>query len=333
MNWLYGTLVLLQAEAASQEVISDLELTLLGVMMIIIMYGMGASMTFKDWRLALRTPRAVLIGFASQYVFMPFIAFSFALIFGLPLWVAAGLILMGSVPGGTTSNIFAYFSKSMLSLSILMTVASSIAAFIMVPIVFGTYTTILGVATGEVPARIPPSDIISVLFVLLIPTLLGMWTRKKNANVGAMAELVGAVMGVLVIIFLIATWVPRNWQFLLETGPAIYAAAIGLGLIGFTFGYWFARGLRMDKVRARTVSLETGIQNGPLAAFIIILAAPAAVQQEMLMVPVLYMLFIVMTSTVITIFYRRRTTKEELTRDQAKVEAGDAPTQGATPAS
>jgi bile acid transporter len=324
LSSLTGGLVLLQNEVADHQVISDLELTLLGVMMIIIMFGMGASMTFKDWKLALRTPRAILIGFASQYLFMPFIAFSFAYLMGLPPWVAAGLILMGSVPGGTTSNIFAYFSKSMLSLSILMTVASSIAAFLMVPLVFGLYT-------AGLEATIPPGDIVSVLVVLLVPTVLGMWARKWNANVGAMAELIGSVMGVFVIVFLIVTWVPRNWQFLLETGPPIYIAAIGLGLIGFTFGYWFARLLRMDKVRARTVSLETGIQNGPLAAFIIIFATTGAAQQEMLMVPVLYMLFIVFTSTFITIFYRRRTTREELARDQAKVEAGPPSAQQAAP--
>jgi predicted Na+-dependent transporter len=152
-----------------------------------------------------------------------------------------------------------------------------------------------------------------------------MWTRKKNANVGAMFELVGAVVGVLVIVFLIVTWVPTNWEFLLEAAPEVYGAAIGLGRCGFLIGYWVARGRRMDPVKARTVSLETGIQNGPLAALVIIVSLSGIAQRDMLTVPVLYMLFIVMTSTVITLFYRRRSTREAIARDQAKVEAGDAP--------
>lgn len=308
--------------------LTPLEETLLAVMMALIMLGMGSSLTFKDFRLALRTPQAIGIGFASQYLFMPLIAFSFAWVLGLPPIVAAGLILMGSVPGGTTSNIFAYFSKSMLSLSIMMTIMSTIVAVIMVPFLFGSYTAfynaLWGVGTEGEEAVIPLVDIASLLAVLLIPTLIGMWTRKKNANVGAMFELMGAVLGVVVIVFLIVTWVPRNWQLLVTTGPEIYTAAIGLGLCGFLIGYWFSRGLRMDKVKARTVSLETGIQNGPLAALIIIFVTTGDQQQQMLLIPVLYMLFIVMTSTVIMFFYRARSTKEELARDQAKVETGDA---------
>jgi bile acid transporter len=304
-----GTFRLLAEHTEVVEVVSRTETILLAIMM-----------AFKDFRLALRHPRAVLIGFASQYIFMPFIAFTIAYLLGLPPFVAAGLILIGCAPGGTTSNMFAYFSRGMLSLSILMTVMSTLAAVIMVPIIFNGYTTLLGALTDEVHPTIPAGQIISILALLLVPTLIGMWTRRKNANVGAMFELVGAMTGVLVIVFLVATWVPRNWRFLLDTGPEVYVAAIGLGLFGFLIGYWFARALRMDKVKARTVSLETGIQNGPLVVLVIGATLAGIEQRDMLTVPVLYMLFIVMTSTVVTLFYRARSTREELARDQAKVE-------------
>lgn len=312
-----------EGEVVVREVISQTEQTLLGVMMIIIMLGMGASMTFKDFRLALRTPRAILIGFSSQYVFMPFIAFSLAWVLGLSPLVAAGLILVGCAPGGTTSNIFAYFSKGMLSLSIVMTVCSTIAAAIMVPIIFKLYTGLLGAATGEEAATIPLGDLATVLVVLLIPVAIGMWTRRKNANVGAMFELIGSLTGVAVIIFLIVTWVPKNFDLLLEASPNVYIASIGLGLCGFLIGYWFSRGLRLNKMKARTISLETGIQNAPLIVFIIALVFAPAEANEAILIVALYMLFIVLTSTMITLFYRARSKREELARDQAKVEAGN----------
>ncbi len=295
--------------------LSPLEETLLAVMMIVIMYGMGSSLTFKDFRLSLRHPQAVAVGFASQYLLMPLIAFSLSRFLGLTGPQTVGMVLMGCMPGGTTSNIFAYFSKSLLSLSIIMTVCSTLAAVVMVPILMEFYT-----AGIDDALRIPPSEIISLLFVLLIPTLLGMWMRRKNANVGAVSELIGSVIGVIVILFLVLTWAPRNWQLLMDTPWQVFAAVILLGLVGFTFGYLFSRVLRLAPQKARTVSLETGIQNGPLAALIVTLVFAGELQQQILLIPVLYSLFIVLNSTAVTFLYRHRTRKEELARDQAKIE-------------
>jgi bile acid transporter len=294
---------------------TPLEEQLLALMMVVIMLGMGASLTFKDFRIALRHPQAIGIGFASQYLFMPFIAFVLSRIFNLSPEYTVGLILMGCVPGGTTSNIFAYFSKSLLSLSILMTVCSTIAAFVMVPLVISFYQR--GV---EDALQIPPGNIAAILFVLLIPTLIGMWSRKRNANFGAVTELIGGVLGIGVIVFLLATWIPRNWQLLMETSSEVYGSAILLGLCGFVIGYFFSRQFRLDKRKARTVSLETGIQNGPLAILIVVLSFEGEIQQQVLLIPVMYSLFIVINSTIVTLFYRRWSTREELHRDQAKVE-------------
>ena len=295
--------------------LSPLEETLLAAMMIVIMLGMGASLTFKDFRLSLRHPQAVAVGFASQYVLMPLIAFTLARFLGLTGPQTVGLVLVGCMPGGTTSNVFAYFSKSLLSLSIIMTVCSTIGAVIMVPILMELYT-----AGVDDSLRIPPTEIISLLFVLLIPTLLGMWLRRKNPNVGAVTELIGSVIGVIVIVFLVVTWAPRNWELLLNTRWQVFAAVILIGLIGFGFGYVFSRVLRLNPQKARTVSLETGIQNGPLAALIVTLAFAGELQQQVLLMPVLYSLFIVLNSSWVTVLYRKWTRREELARDQAKIE-------------
>lgn len=295
--------------------LSPVEESLLSIMMIIIMFGMGSSLTFKDFRLALRHPQAVGVGFSSQYLIMPFLAFLLARVLDLTVEQTVGLVLIGCMPGGTTSNIFAYFSRSLLSLSIMMTICSSIAGFVMVPLLMELYTQGIDDAF-----RIPPDQIARVLFVLLIPTLIGMWLRRKNANIGAVIELTGGILGAFVILFLTVTWAPRNWQLLMSTGWEVYAAVIGIGLMGFAFGYFFSRGLRLDPQKARTVSLETGIQNGPLAALIVIMTFSDETQQQILLMPVMYSLFIVINSTIATFFYRRMTKREEIARDEAKVE-------------
>ncbi len=296
--------------------LTELETTLLGVMMMIIMLGMGASMTPRDFLIAFRKPKGILVGLMSQFAVMPLLGFLLAVMLALPPPLALGLILIGCMPGGTTSNIFAYFSRGVLALSIMMTTVSTLVAVVMVPLLLAFYGGLAGVGAEYV---IPPGNVAQILAVLLVPTLLGMGLRKLNPNTGATVELIGALMGVVVILFLIASWVPRNFQLLLETEAAVYAVTIGIGLAGMLFGYWVARGLGQDRNRARTISLETGIQNGPLAVLVITLSFTPAQQQEVLIIPILYALFIVLTSTAVTLWYRRRADREALARDSAKI--------------
>jgi len=298
--------------------LTELETRLLGVMMMVIMLGMGASLTFRDFLIAFRKPKGVLVGLLSQYGIMPFLGYALAVALGLPPPLAVGLILMACMPGGTTSNIFAYFSKGTLALSIMMTSVSTLVAVAAVPALIAFYSGAAGV-TGEF--AIPASNVAQVLVVLLVPTLLGMVLRKVNPNVGATIELIGSVLGVFVILFLVVSWVPRNYQLLLSTPGSVFVAAIALGLVGMLLGYWLARLLKQDSNRARTISLETGIQNGPLAVLIVTLTFKGELQQQVLLIPVLYSLFIVLTSAAITVWYRKNATREALARDSAKVQA------------
>jgi BASS family bile acid:Na+ symporter len=301
--------------------LTELETRLLGVMMMLIMLGMGASLTFKDFRIAFRKPQGILVGLLCQYGIMPFLAYLLAVALGLPPPLAVGLILMGCMPGGTTSNIFAYFSKGVLALSIMMTICSTLVAVALVPVLLEFYSGLRGLPSEY---KIPAANVAQILVVLVVPTLVGIFLRKWNPNVGATIELVGGLLGVVVILFLIVTWVPRNHVLLATTPAAVYAAAIGVGLIGMALGYGLARGLRQDTRRARTISLETGIQNGPLGVLIVVLTFEGEMQQHVLLIPVLYSLFIVLASTAVTLWFRRITTREDLARDQAKVPTAPA---------
>jgi BASS family bile acid:Na+ symporter len=298
--------------------LTELETKLLGVMMMVIMLGMGSSMTFRDFLMAFRKPKGILVGLLSQYMVMPFLGYTLAVLLGLPPAMAAGLILIGCMPGGTTSNIFTYFSKGALALSIMMTTVSTLVAVVTVPLLLQFYGGLAGLSGEYV---IPPENVAQVLVVLLVPTVLGMFLRKMNANIGATIEMIGSLLGVAVILFLIASWVPRNYQMLLDTSLPVFSAVIGIGLFGMFLGYWLARGLGQDANRARTISLETGIQNGPLAVLIITLTFSGTMQQEILFIPILYSLFIVINSSLVTMWYRRTATAENLARDAAKVKA------------
>ena len=280
------------------------EQALLALMIFVIMLGMGASLTPRDFYLALKRPYGLAIGVVSQYGFMPFIGFLLITVLPLPEAIAIGVLIMACMPGGTTSNIFTYFSKGNLALSVLMTVTSTVFGVLLIPIVLVIYATALDL-------EIPRENIIITLVLLLVPVAIGMAMRKINANVGAVTEFLGSALALFFIAFIAISWVPRNWQFLVTTTPATYVAAIGLGFVGIAIGYGFARALRLHPRNARTVALETGIQNGPLAIAIIAFTFAGDEAQSYMAVPALYSLFIVIVSTLVTLVFRRANTAAE----------------------
>ena len=304
-------LMILAAESANQAtVVNEFEELLLRVFIVIIMFGLGAGLTPKDFGLALRRPWGLVIGWLTQFGIMPLVTYlliiSVLIPFSSPegiLLVALGALIMGSVPAGTTSNLFTYFSKGNLALSVTMTVNSTLWAFIMTPAALFIYSNLLGL---DESLSVPFAELALVIFGLIVPVALGMFLRKLSSNIGAVLELVGGVMGLLFIPFLIIIWVPRNWQLLLTTEWPTYAVAIGMGLVGMTVAYYIAKAIKLHPMNARTVSLETGINNGPLAIAVIIavyIDNPGI--DEILLIPALYSLFIVIISAAVTLVFRR----------------------------
>ncbi|MFN7823739.1 MAG: bile acid:sodium symporter [Pseudobdellovibrionaceae bacterium] len=288
--------------------ISELERKLLGIMMIVIMFGMGSGLVWKDFFRALKKPQGLFIGAISQFGLMPLIAYTLGIALNLSPEASIGLLIMGCVPGGTTSNIFTYFSKGDLALSIMMTVFSTLLAVVLTPLLIFTYGAKI---LQDSQLDVPFGDVSMTLFVLLVPVAIGMFVRKMNANVGAVSEFIGGLLGIFVILFLIVTWIPRNAGLLATTPLNIYLASLGLGLCGFALGYLFARLARQNEKRAMTICLETGIQNGPLGIAIVLFSFPEDVRQGILLIPVLYSLFIVLSSAAATVFFRKWMTRLE----------------------
>jgi bile acid:Na+ symporter, BASS family len=284
--------------------VGPLEQAILALMIFVIMLGMGASLTPRDFALALKRPYGLAVGVVSQFGFMPLIGFLLATTLPLSDPIKIGILIMACMPGGTTSNIFTYFSKGNLALSVLMTVTSTVFGIVLIPLVLLVYA-------GALDLDIPRENIIVTLVLLLVPVAIGMVLRKLNANIGAVTEFFGSLLALVFIVFLIVSWIPRNWGFLMNTSWATYFAAIALGLFGFAIGYGFAKLLRLHPRNARTVALETGIQNGPLAVAIIAFTFAGTEAQEFMAVPVLYSLFIVLSSAALTIWFRRINTAAE----------------------
>jgi BASS family bile acid:Na+ symporter len=303
--------MLLAAETANQAtVVNEFEQTLLRVFILIIMFGLGAGLTVKDFTLALRRPWGLAVGWVAQFGIMPLTSYVLIVAVLIPfsppegvLFIALGALIMGSVPAGTTSNLFTYFSKGNVALSVTMTVNSTLWAFIMTPLALWAYSNLLGL---DESLSVPPGELATVIVGLIIPVGIGMLIRKLSANIGSLIELIGSVFGLLFIPFLIAVWVPRNWQLLLDTQWPTYVVAIGIGAVGMAAAYLMSKMLRLHPANARTIALEAGINNGPLAiAVIVAVYIDSPGLDQILLVPALYSLFIVLLSTVVTLIFRR----------------------------
>ncbi len=292
--------------------LSPIEKTLLSVMILIIMFGMGSTLTGENFKTAMKKPKGMLIGFLSQFGFMPLLAYTLATVLKLSPEQAISLVLVGCLPAGTTSNMFSYFSRGDVALSISMTVASTTAAIFLMPILLTFYTDGWVLAINETHKLssdetfvIPVKSMVTSMLAVLFPVLLGMVLKRYHKGWAKAAEDTAGFMGIIVILFLIASWVPRNFSAMLDTPINVYIAALMIGFTGFALGYGFARLLGLHPRLCRTVSLETGIQNGPLSFAIILLSFNEPLQSQILWIPLLYSLFIVIVSSGVTLYYRK----------------------------
>lgn len=289
--------------------ITPLEDALLKAMIVFIMFGLGCSLSIKDFREAMKSPRPVIVGFLSQYLIMPALAFGMVTYFEMSNAWAIGIIIVACCPSGTTSSLFNYFAKGDLALSISLSSITTGAALLAMPLLLALYTAPFQVAAENLV--VDTKSVVLSLIVCLIPVAGGVYLRIRSERWAKNMEETGAALGIIVILFLIVSWLPRNFGNLVSSDLSILFTSIGLGLGGFLFGYYLSRALGMSKRRCRTVSLETGIQNGPLAFAIILFSFPdKQVANSVLWPALLYSFFIVNTSTVVTYFMRRVARKE-----------------------
>ena len=282
--------------------LSPLEQVLLALLLVVLMVGMGATLTVDAFREVVRKPRGPLIGLASQFGWMPLIAFGLAHALALPPELAIGLIVVGCTPGGTTSNLFTYYARADLALSITMTALSSVAAVVLMPLALRVYAAPFSSATLVVPY----TNIAATLALMLVPMGIGMAVRHRSSAGAARGGGGGGGGGPAGRALLIGTGLVRNGHLLVESPPTVYAAALGLGVVGFGLGYLSARLGGLGPAARRAVAFETGIQNSPLALGILMTSFPAELHAQLLWLPLLYALFIILSSAALAAFLRTR---------------------------
>ena len=221
------------------------------------MLGMGLTLTWEDLFRALRMPRQVALGFVLQYTVMPFLGWLAARWLDLPASLAAGVILVACCPGGTASNVVSYLARADVPLSVLMTVASTLAAAVLTPALTawlaGCYVEVDGWGLA-----------FSTLQVVVLPVLAGVVLRAKGGRMTKPLLVWSPCVAVGAIAMIVAAILAQNAAGLREAGARLVGAVMLLHAGGFALGWGLSRLARQQTKTARTISIEVGMQNSGL---------------------------------------------------------------------
>lgn len=225
----------------------------------IIMFGMGTSMSVKDFAGVVKMPKGVFVGLLSQFTIMPVLGFILATLSNFPPEIAAGLILIGCSPSGLASNVMSYLAKANLALSITITAISTLLAPFMTPL-------LMKVLAGEF-VEIDVLDMMwSIIKMVIIPIGAGLvFNRFLSGKAKWLDDAMPLVsmIGIGVIIVIITA---AGRDSLLDIGGLLIVLVFIHNIMGYNLGFWFSKWLGLSERDARTVALEVGMQNGGLAS-------------------------------------------------------------------
>lgn len=225
----------------------------------VIMFGMGLTMRPVDFAIVARHPKAVILGVLAQYTVMPLLGWGIAHVLNLPPLLVVGMILVGSAPGGTASNVIVYLARGDVALSVAMTSISTLLAPVLTPLlVLALAGSTLPVAAGDL--------FVSILQVVLVPVLAGLLLRMAARRLVERVLPVLPLVSVLGIVVVVAAVVGANADAVLSSGLLVALAVVLHNSLGLTLGYLVGVVTKLPETARRAVSVEVGMQNSGLAA-------------------------------------------------------------------
>ncbi|TQR13922.1 bile acid:sodium symporter family protein [Psychrobacillus lasiicapitis] len=223
----------------------------------IVMFGMGLTLKAVDFKLILTHPKPVIFGVLAQFIIMPLAAFTIAYLLQLPSELAAGLVLLGSVPGGTASNVMVYLAKGNVPLSITMTSFSTIMAPLLTPLL------LLLLAGQWMPVN-AVDMFMSIIQVIIIPIILGLLVKKVLPNIVEKSLNIVPLISVLAIITIVSAVVAGNVNNIASAGPLVFLGVFLHNGAGLLLGFYAAKLMGLSELDRRAISIEVGMQNSGL---------------------------------------------------------------------
>ena len=225
----------------------------------VVMFGMGMILKVEDFQEIFRQPLDIFVGLMTQYTVMPVLGYVLAVLFELPPELAAGVILVGTCPGGVSSNIITYLAKGDLALSISVTMASTIIA----PIITPLFTWLLAGEWVEVSLT---AMIFSIVQIVVAPIVLGLIVKRFFANFVERIVKILPLISIISIMAIITGVISVNSERIFEAGTIVIAVVALHNLLGYALGFGTAKIFDMNPAKVKAITIEVGMQNSGLAS-------------------------------------------------------------------
>lgn len=227
-------------------------------LLMIVMFGMGLTLKPEDFLMVFRHPKDILLGCVAQFTIMPLLAFVLGKALGLDVGLLAGVILVGTCPGGTSSNVITYLSKGDVALSVGMTSVNTLLAPVLTPAI--TWMLLRTSVSVDVL-----SMFLSIIKVVIIPITLGFIINRLWGDYTAKLIDSLPMVSVMAIALIVAAVVSHNAERILETGVITFVVVILHNLLGYVAGYLLGSVLKLPLSKKKAISIEIGMQNSGLA--------------------------------------------------------------------
>ena len=274
--------------------------TIAPVCLAIIMFGLGLGLTTSDFTRLLKTPRDFFVGFLSQVILLPVIAFGLILIIPMPIEIAMGVMIIAAAPGGVTSNVLTKFANGDVALSVSLTAVVSLLAIFIVPLIVFNSANFIGVEiTKEISMK---SIAVKMFFVVTVPVLFGMIVRSLMTDfIISKTLIIQRLSIILFLIVFISIWV-EEWDKIVSFIARAGLVTGILNLVMIFVGYYVAKIFASGVPQRRCISLECGLQNGTLA----VVVATQLFDEMVFMVPTAaYALIMFVTSIFFVLIVRK----------------------------
>lgn len=235
-----------------------IETSWINYLLMVVMFGMGLTLKPSDFAVVFKRPKDIIIGCLAQFTIMPLLAFGLGKIFGLEAGLLAGIILVGTCPGGTSSNVITYLSKGDVALSVGMTSVNTLLAPLLTPAI----TYLLLRSTVQVDVL---SMFLSIIKVVIVPIVLGFVINHFLSRYTSRASDVLPLVSVAAIALIVAAVVSHNAERILETGVVVFAVVMLHNVLGYILGFLLGALLKLSPAKRKALSIEIGMQNSGLA--------------------------------------------------------------------
>lgn len=295
----YMALIVLAAAALALFVPQSslwIDTSWINYLLMVVMFGMGLTMKPRDFALVFKRPKDILVGTAAQFIIMPALAFGLSKLFQLDPALTAGVVLVGTCPGGTSSNVITYLSKGDVALSVGMTSVNTLLAPLLTPAI--TWLLLQTTVRVDVWAMFW-----SIIQVIIIPVALGFVINRFFGKFTEKAVAVLPSVSTVAICLIIAAVVSHNAEKIYTSGVLVFAVVILHNLLGYAGGFGLGKLLKMPPEKVKALSIEVGMQNSGLATS---LAGSAFPNLAMATVPgAVFSVWHNISGAVLAAFYRK----------------------------